>query len=41
MNLKSLLASDFVGSFTARDDLSEDYKKFVKEVVDAKYPDHE
>ena len=40
LDVKSLLESDFIGSLSAQDTLSEDYKSLVNEVIDAKYPDH-
>lgn len=38
--MKTLLESDFVGSFEAPEDLSVNYKKHVAEYLDEKYSQH-
>ncbi|HBH36423.1 MAG TPA: hypothetical protein DDW45_08790 [Gammaproteobacteria bacterium] len=38
--MKALLASDFVGSFDGEEDLSVNYKQYVAEYLDEKYPQH-
>lgn len=35
---EALLKSGFIGSFQASSDLSENYKQYLQEVLDAKYP---
>ena len=36
--MKALLASDFVGSFDGEEDLSVNYKQYIAEYLDEKYP---
>ena len=38
--MKALLASDYVGSFDGPEDLSVNYKQYVAEYLDEKYPQH-
>ena len=38
--MKAMLGSDFVGSFEGPEDLSVNYKKYVAEYLDEKYPQH-
>ena len=38
--MKDLLKSDFVGSFEGPEDISENYKKYIMEYLDDKYPQH-
>jgi hypothetical protein len=38
--MKALLASGFVGSFDGEEDLSVNYKQYIAEYLDEKYPQH-
>ena len=38
--MKVLLGSDYVGSFDGEEDLSVNYKQYVAEYLDEKYPQH-
>ena len=38
--MKALLNSGFVGSFEGGEDLSSNYKRYIAEYLDEKYPQH-
>ena len=38
--MKAFLASGFVGSFEGPEDLSTNYKQYISEYLDEKYPQH-